>query len=84
MQNWAMAGALALVLGASVPAYSQQASDTLAPESASGTEEKQVVKANRQMVVAANPLAAQAGLDILRQGGSGPAARVGVPPRLCR
>jgi gamma-glutamyltranspeptidase / glutathione hydrolase len=78
MQNWAMAGALALVFGISVPAYSQQASDTLAPESASGTEEKQVVKANRQMVVAANPLAVQAGLDMLRQGGSAADALVAV------
>jgi gamma-glutamyltranspeptidase/glutathione hydrolase len=41
-----------------------------APEAASGTTEKALVTAGRHMVVAAEPVAAQAGLDILRKGGS--------------
>ncbi|MCC6472896.1 MAG: gamma-glutamyltransferase, partial [Burkholderiales bacterium] len=41
-----------------------------APEAASGRTENKAVTATRHMVVAANPLAAQAGLDILRAGGS--------------
>ena len=41
-----------------------------APESASGISAKPLVTAKRQMVVAANPLAADAGLEILRAGGS--------------
>lgn len=41
-----------------------------APEAASGTKPKSLVIAQRQMVVAAEPLAAEAGLEILRQGGS--------------
>ena len=40
------------------------------PEGASGFTPKPLVKAKRQMVVAAHPLAAEAGLAILRQGGS--------------
>lgn len=41
-----------------------------APEAGSGRQTKAAVVAQRQMVVAAHPLAAQAGLDILRKGGS--------------
>ena len=40
------------------------------PEGPSGFTPKTLVKAKRQMVVAANPLAAEAGLAILRKGGS--------------
>jgi gamma-glutamyltranspeptidase/glutathione hydrolase len=40
------------------------------PEAASGTTPKPLVVADRQMVVAAEPLAAEAGREILRQGGS--------------
>jgi gamma-glutamyltranspeptidase/glutathione hydrolase len=40
------------------------------PEGASGFLPKPLVKAKRQMVVAAHPLAAEAGLGILRKGGS--------------
>lgn len=41
-----------------------------APEAASGQTAKQLVRATRQMVVAANPLASEAGLLMLRRGGS--------------
>jgi gamma-glutamyltranspeptidase/glutathione hydrolase len=40
------------------------------PEAASGTTPKSLVVADRHMVVAAEPLAAEAGREILRQGGS--------------
>lgn len=44
--------------------------DLSAPEPPTGLETKQAVVAEREMVVAANPLAARAGAEILRQGGS--------------
>ncbi len=40
------------------------------PEAASGTDHKVLATAKRHMVAAANPLAAEAGLEILRKGGS--------------
>jgi gamma-glutamyltranspeptidase / glutathione hydrolase len=43
---------------------------TFAPEAATGRTEKRLATADRQMVVAANPLAVDAGLDMLRAGGS--------------
>jgi gamma-glutamyltranspeptidase/glutathione hydrolase len=49
-----------------------------APEASTGRTEKEIVRADRQMVVAANPLAAQAGLEILRQGGSAIDAAIAV------
>lgn len=41
-----------------------------APEAATGRADKSATSADRQMVVAAHPLAAEAGRDILRKGGS--------------
>ncbi len=41
-----------------------------APEASSGRSEKRLVRAKRHMIVAAHPLAAQAGRDILRAGGN--------------
>jgi gamma-glutamyltranspeptidase/glutathione hydrolase len=49
------------------PAVAQQPSQ---PEAASGIAAKPLVQARRQMVAAANPLAAAAGLRMLRAGGS--------------
>lgn len=54
-----------LALSLFLPVGAQQV-----PEPASAAKAKSLVTAQRQMVVAANPLAAQAGLDMLRQGGS--------------
>jgi len=54
---------LAFGAGATLRAYER-------PEGPSGFTAKTLVKAKRQMVVAANPLAAEAGLAILRKGGS--------------
>jgi gamma-glutamyltranspeptidase / glutathione hydrolase len=42
----------------------------IAPESATGFTEKVVVRARRAMIATANPLATEAGYDILQQGGS--------------
>ena len=63
--------AISLLLAAlAVPSFAQQAADTVAPEARSTVKAKEPVHASRQMVVAANPIAAQAGLDVLRAGGS--------------
>ncbi|MFV3129578.1 gamma-glutamyltransferase [Niveispirillum sp. KHB5.9] len=66
------AGLLTLCLA--VPAVPAQQ----APEPASAAKAKQLVTARRHMVVAANPLAVQAGLDVLRQGGNAVDAAVAV------
>jgi gamma-glutamyltranspeptidase/glutathione hydrolase len=60
--------ALALSLLAALPVAAQVVPPQ--PEAATGREEKQAVFAPRHMVVAANPLASDAGLEILRAGGS--------------
>jgi gamma-glutamyltranspeptidase/glutathione hydrolase len=49
---------------------STSGSPDIAPEGATGFAEKAVVWASRAMVATANPLATEAGYDILRQGGS--------------
>ena len=54
------------------------AQDTPAPEMATGISEKEAVTAQRFMVAAANPLAAQAGYDVLAEGGSAADAMVAV------
>jgi len=65
---------LALLFAASLLALSPQAAwaqQEPAPEAASGlAADRPAVTAKRHMIVAANPLAAEAGLAILRQGGS--------------
>ncbi|GGK32687.1 gamma-glutamyltransferase [Salinarimonas ramus] len=66
------AGAHAFVLA---PAARAQAVDLAtelppAPEAGTGTQARDLARAERQMVAAANPIAAQAGLAILRAGGS--------------
>lgn len=71
---WALAAALVWA----APATAQQAADAVAPEIASGVKARVVVKAGRQMVAAANPLAAEAGLEMLRAGGSAADALVAV------
>ena len=60
------------------PAHAQQAADAMAPEAATGASARQIVRAERQMVAAAHPLATQAGADILRAGGSAADALVAV------
>ena len=63
------ARALALMLAA-LPATAWAQLSGLAPEAQSGWTGKPLVKANRHMVAAANRLAAEAGLEMLRQEGT--------------
>ena len=72
--------AFALLLSVALvgAAQAQQLSDQIAPEAATGTAARQAVTADTRMVAAANPLAAEAGLDILRAGGSAADALVAV------
>ena len=72
------AAASALFLAVSASAVAQQAADVAAPDTGSGVETKVAVHAARQMVVAANPIAAQAGLEMLRAGGNAADAMVTV------
>jgi gamma-glutamyltranspeptidase / glutathione hydrolase len=59
-------------------ASAQQASDTMAPERATGTASAQRVEARDFMVAAANPLAATAGRDVIAKGGNAIDAMVAV------
>lgn len=59
-----------------------QAADAVAPEGASGLEHKQEVQAQRFMVAAANPLAVEAGYQVLKQGGNAVDAMVAVQTML--
>ncbi len=60
-------------------AWAQQRSDSVAPEAAStAAAPRAAVAASTQMVVAANPLAAEAGLAVLRDGGNAIDAMVTV------
>jgi len=74
--------ALVAAFAAAPGAFAQQAADVVAPEGASGVAAKAAVQAERHMVVAANPLAAKAGLDVLRAGGSAADALVAVQAML--
>ncbi|HWK67942.1 MAG TPA: gamma-glutamyltransferase [Rhizobiaceae bacterium] len=70
--------AMTALLLLSAPVSAQQASDVIAPESESGFAAKAPVHARTRMVVAANPLAAEAGLKVLREGGTAADAAVAV------
>jgi gamma-glutamyltranspeptidase / glutathione hydrolase len=54
------------------------AAQQIQPEAASGFQAKQAVSAQRFMVAAANPLATEAGYDILKAGGSAVDAAIAV------
>ena len=60
---------------ATAPAASQRTFD---PEGATGRTAKTLARAGRQMVAAANPYAADAGVEILRAGGSAVDAAIAV------
>jgi gamma-glutamyltranspeptidase / glutathione hydrolase len=74
----ALYGAVVISLLSISPAAAQQASDTVAPERATGTSSASRVEARDFMVAAANPLAAQAGREILANGGNAIDAMVAV------
>ena len=67
----------ALVLSAAA-ANAQQASDTVAPEKATAVTTAKRVEAKSFMVVAANPLAAEAGREVIAKGGNAIDAMVAV------
>ena len=62
--------ALALALWGTVPAWAQEASQQQAPEIATGYADKAGWTARKYMVAAANPLATDAGYQMLKQGGA--------------
>jgi gamma-glutamyltranspeptidase / glutathione hydrolase len=68
----------ALLAALPMGALAQQATDAVAPEAPTSVEAKAAVRARSQMVVAANPIAAEAGLAVLRDGGSAADALVVV------
>jgi len=72
--------ALLVLSGLPATALAQDAapSDTRQPEAESAIAEKPLVKAKHEMVVAAHPLAAEAGLEILEKGGSAIDAGIAV------
>ncbi|HPY40579.1 MAG TPA: gamma-glutamyltransferase family protein, partial [Thiolinea sp.] len=59
-------------------AYAFQASDAVAPQISTTNSSKALVKAKEFMVVSANPHASQAGLDILKAGGSAADAAIAI------
>lgn len=67
-----------LVACFNVQAMAVNMSDDLAPEAATGFQQKSLVKASKHMVVAANPLAVQAGDEVLKRGGSAADAAIAV------
>lgn len=89
-----LASTTALLLTLSLPAFAQQAADTVSPEAGSQSmmtmlsqaaqdamESKEAgrpVAADNWMVAAANPLAVEAGADVLRAGGTAADAMVAV------
>ncbi|MEO4042493.1 gamma-glutamyltransferase [Hoeflea sp. CAU 1731] len=69
---------LAAFLLAAGPTAAQQATDAVAPESATGTAERQLATAKDFMIATAHPLASKAGYDVLAQGGGAIDAMVTV------
>jgi len=72
--------AAALALALATPARSQDdhALSRAEPEAGSGIAAKALVRGETQMVVAAHPLAAKAGRDVLRRGGNAMDAAIAV------
>jgi len=72
--------ALTLSFLLALPAYAQTATEAVAPEGATGlaTEATAPVTSDTWMVAAANPLAVEAGADVLRAGGSAADAMIAV------
>ena len=62
--------AIVLALLAPAPAPAQGANEAIEPEAATGQAQGGGARAERHMIAAANPIAARAGLEVLRRGGS--------------
>jgi len=76
-RRWALLAVAVLFLtGLASPATAQR--ELSAPEPGTGREQKNLATAHRHMVVAAHPLAAAAGLEMLRNGGSAIDAAIAV------
>ncbi|MGI9275336.1 MAG: gamma-glutamyltransferase [Endozoicomonas sp.] len=69
---------LACLLIISTNVLATDTSEEVAPEEATGTQVKSLLNSSRHMVVAANPLAADAGNRILQKGGSAADAAITV------
>ncbi|MGF1785419.1 gamma-glutamyltransferase [Photobacterium swingsii] len=60
-----------LALACSSPSlFASQTTDSIAPEAATGLQQQTLVTGSEWMVAAANPLASEAGAQMLRQGGN--------------
>lgn len=70
MTRTKIAGCIALLLSPIGALSAQEAADGFAPEIATGISDSTMSVANDFMVAAANPLAAQAGFDVLERGGN--------------
>ncbi len=70
--------AIATGLHATLPQASAHAQYAVDPEGATGLDTKALVRAKRHMVVSANPYATNAGLQILRSGGTAVDAAIAV------
>ncbi len=71
-------GLLALLVALGPSAFAPRVHAFEQPEIGTGFAPKPLVKAKKHMVVAANPLAAEAGLAILRKGGSAADAGIAI------
>ncbi|SEQ62832.1 gamma-glutamyltransferase 1 Threonine peptidase. MEROPS family T03 [Faunimonas pinastri] len=75
---------LALSLGLASPAFAEQASDLVSPERSTvsvpvdAVQARQPVHAAHWMVAVANPIAAEAGAEVLRKGGNAADATVAI------
>ncbi|WP_070962670.1 gamma-glutamyltransferase [Vibrio sonorensis] len=76
--KWNVKGLLTALIFVSTNTLANQAADSVVPEQSSGLNTKQLVTSKEWMVTAANPLATQAGADILARGGNAIDAMVTV------
>lgn len=72
------ASLLPLFIASNLTLAGGQAADTVSPEAASGVQHKTLTHAQQFMVATANPVASQAGYDVLKAGGSAIDALVAV------
>jgi gamma-glutamyltranspeptidase/glutathione hydrolase len=78
-KNWLpTASLLTLFIASNLTLAAGQAADTVSPEAASGEQHKTLTHARQFMVATANPVASQAGYDVLKAGGSAIDALVAV------